>query len=207
MITAIIVAFITGVLGPVSVLLIRAHIAKKRKKPDPIKEALQVGELVNHKLEIIQQYSKADRVWVTQFHNGGNFYPTGKSIKKFSVFYERTTIKAPSVKETFQNIPVSLFPKIFSLLYKEGEIAVPKTSENQIDCGLFPVNGKKYKTKSFYLLPIHDLNNNFIGVLSVSYYTKEHTLTLDEWIVIRQKIGAIGSLLTDYLKVKSNLSF
>ena len=59
---------------------------------------------------------KCDRICISQFHNGGHFYPTGKSIKKFSIFYERTSEKASSIKDTFQNIPVSLFPKIFSLL-------------------------------------------------------------------------------------------
>ena len=31
---------------------------------------------------------------------------------------------------------------------------------------------------------------------------KEHKLSKDEWIFIRQKVGAIGSLLTDYLYKK-----
>lgn len=205
-VAAIITALITSIIGPAILEWLKLKFFNK-KAQDQLADAIQKDEKIDLQMEQLMEELQCDRICLSQFHNGGNFYPTGKSIKKFSVFYERTTIKAPSVKETFQNIPVSLFPKIFSLLYKEGEIAVPKTSENQIDCGLFPVNGKKYKTKSFYLLPIHDLNNNFIGVLSVSYYTKEHTLTLDEWIVIRQKIGAIGSILTDYLKVKPNLSF
>ena len=205
-VAAIITALITSIIGPAILEWLKLKFFNK-KAQDQLADAIQKDEKIDLQMEQLMEELQCDRICLSQFHNGGNFYPTGKSIKKFSVFYERTTIKAPSVKETFQNIPVSLFPKIFSLLYKEGEIAVPKTSENQIDCGLFPVNGKKYKTKSFYLLSIHDLNNNFIGVLSVSYYTKEHTLTLDEWIVIRQKIGAIGSLLTDYLKVKSNLGF
>jgi len=31
-------------------------------------------------------------------------------------------------------------------------------------------------------------------------YRQEHKLTKDEWIFIRQKVGVIGTLLTEYLK-------
>ena len=51
----------------------------------------------------------------------------------------------------------------------------------------------------FIISRLNDLNNNFIGSLTISYYGKEHKLSLDEWILIRQKVGAIGTILTDYL--------
>lgn len=205
-VAAIITALITSILGPVILEWLKLKFFNK-KTQDQLAEAIKKDEKVDLQLEQLMEELQCDRLCISQFHNGGNFYPTGKSIKKFSVFYEKITSKASSVKEIFQNIPVSLFPKMFSILYKEGEIVIPKTNDNTVDCGLFPVKGKKYKTKSFYLLSIYDLNNNFIGVLSISYYNKEHTLTLDEWIIIRQKLGAIGGILTDYLKIKSNLNF
>lgn len=199
----IITALITSLIGPTILEWIKVNIINK-KKSDALGEAIITDEKVDQQLETLMAELGCDRICLTQFHNGGHYYPTGKSIKKFSIFYERITDKATSVKETFQNIPVSLFPKIFSLLYKDGEINIPDTSYNIVDCGLFPVQGKEYKTKSFYLLAIHDLNDHFIGVLAISYYDKKHQLSLDEWILIRQKIGAIGSILTDYLRNKSN---
>ena len=77
------IAFVTGVVSPVIVLLVKSRIDKK-KKPDMVEEALKVSELVTNKIEEIREGAKADRVWITQFHNGGHFYPTGKSITKFS---------------------------------------------------------------------------------------------------------------------------
>ena len=201
-IIAVVTALITSVIGPTVLEWIKLKFFHKKSKNDLLGEAIITDEKIDLQIEQLIEELGCDRICISQFHNGGHFYPTGKSIKKFSIFYERTTDKASSVKEIFQNIPVSLFPKIFSLLYKEGEIAVPSTSNNTVDCGLFPVNGRDYKTKSFYLLSIHDLNNNFIGVLSISYYSEEYTLTLDDWILVRQKIGAIGSILTDYLHDK-----
>lgn len=194
----ILIAFLTAVLGPIIVEWVKVKFISK-KQTDVVGESIDINEKVDTQLELILEELECDRICIAQFHNGGTFYPTGKSIKKFSIFYERVTEKASSIKETFQNIPVSLFPKVFSLLYKDGELVIPTTSGNNIDCGIFQVNGKKYKTKSMYMLAIYDLNNNFIGSLTISYYGKEHKLTLDEWIFLRQKVGAIGTILTDYL--------
>lgn len=198
----IITAFITAIFGPIAVEWIKLKFFYKKSKVDILGESINNDEKVDHQLEILLEELKCDRICITQFHNGGHFFPTGKSIKKFSIFYERTTEKTSSIKEIFQNIPISLFPKVFSTLYKEEEINIPKCNDNDLDCGIFQVNGKNYKTKSFYILSIKDLNDNFIGTLTISYYGKEHKLTSDEWILLRQKIGAIGTILTDYLHNK-----
>jgi hypothetical protein len=205
-VVAIITALITSLIGPTILEWIKLKFLQKNNR-DVLGESIIKDEKVDLQIEQLMEELGCDRICISQFHNGGNFYPTGKSIKKFSIFYERTTTNALSIKEIFQNIPVSLFPKVFAVLYKEGEIAVPDTNNNKNDCGLFQDVGKEYNTKSFYLLAIHDLNGNFIGVLAISYYENKYQLTLDDWILVRQKIGAIGSILTDYLhdkKIKSN---
>lgn len=197
----VVTALITAIIGPIFVEWVKNTFFKS-KSIDVLGESINTDEKIDKQLEILQEELKCDRICVAQFHNGGHFYPTGKSIKKFSIFYERTSTKAASVKDTFQNIPVSLFPKIFSLLYKNGEVSVPKCKDNTIDCGLFPVRGKDYKTKSFYILSIKDLEDNFIGSLTISYYGKEHNLSFEEWILVRQKLGVLGTILTDYLHGK-----
>lgn len=196
------IALITALVAPVVVEWIKVNFIHKKPSKDLLGESINSDEKIDTQLELMMEELKCDRICISQFHNGGHFYPTGKSIKKFSIFYERTTDKAASIKEIFQNIPVSLFPKVFSSLYKFGEINIPNCKENTVDCGLFPVQGKSYKTKSFYMLTIEDLTSNFVGTLTVSYYGEEHTLTLEEWIFLRQKIGAIGTILTDYLHDK-----
>jgi len=201
-IAAITAALITSIIGPTIFEWIKFKFFRKKSNEDLLGESIRKDEKIDLQIEQLMEELKCDRICISQFHNGGNFYPTGKSIKKFSIFYERTTDKASSIKEIFQSIPVSLFPKIFSLLYKNSEIDIHDTLDNNIDCGLFPVKNKEYKTKSFYLIAVKDLNDNFIGVLAISYYAEKHKFTLEEWILIRQKIGAIGSILTDYLKNK-----
>jgi hypothetical protein len=194
----ILTALLTAIFGPILVEWVKVKFITKKTR-DVVGESIDINEKVDTQLELILEELKCDRICIAQFHNGGTFYPTGKSIKKFSIFYERVTEKAASIKETFQNIPVSLFPKVFSFLYKDSELVIPSTKNNNLDCGIFQVVGKTYKTKSMYMLAINDLNDNFIGSLTISYYGKEHKLTLDEWIFLRQKVGAIGTILTDYL--------
>jgi len=194
----IIVALITAIFGPIVVEWVRNKMSKKK---DTLGEAIEVNDLVNHQLELIMDEIECDRVWLAQFHNGGHFYPTGKSIQKFSIFYEKTTPNTQPIQHTFQNIPVSLFPKAISALYKEGELSIPSYKEGNETYDLNSVS-QSIGTKSFYLIAIDDLEGQFIGVIGIAFNEKEHRLSKDEWIFIRQKVGAIGSLLTNYLNKK-----
>ena len=199
-ITTIIVAFITAVLGPSILEWVKAKVNKKPSPESSVKEAIDVNELVDNQLEQMMDEIGCDRIWIGQFHNGGHFYPTGKSIQKFSIFYEKLTPDTSTIQHVFQQIPVSLFPKALSKLYKDGELAITcYKTEDVYDLGVF---AKDYGTKSFYMLAVDDLDGHFIGVMGIAYNEKEHKLSKEEWIFIRQKVGAIGSLLTDYLYKK-----
>ena len=200
MFTTIIVALITAVIGPAVLEWVKTKLKKEEPKTSSVKEAIDLNELVDKQLDQIQEEIECDRIWIGQFHNGGHFYPTGKSIQKFSIFYEKLTPATSAIQHIFQQIPVSLFPKALSKLYKDGELAIVNynTDENY-DLNMF---AKDYNTKSFYMLAIDDLDGHFIGVIGIAFNEKEHKLSREEWIFIRQKVGAIGSLLTDYLYTK-----
>ena len=192
----VLVAFITAVLGPLAMEWAKAKFKSKPKK-SPIQEALEMNELVDHQLDLILETIGCDRTWIIQFHNGGHFYPTGKSIQKFSMFYEKITPNSSSIQHTFQNIPVSLFPKMLGKIYKDGELAIPNYNEGETYD--LETIAKDLDSKSFYALGLYSLDDHLIGVMGIAY-NKEHKLTKDEWIFVRQKVGVIGTLLTDYLK-------
>jgi len=199
MITTIVVALITAVIGPLIMAWVQLKLTNK-PKVSPVKEAIDLNELVDNQLDMLMDELGCDRIWIGQFHNGGHFYPTGKSIQKFSIFYEKLTPSTSAIQHIFQQIPVSLFPKALSKLYKDGELGIVNyNTDETYDLGLF---AKEYNTKSFYMLAIDDLNDHFIGVMGISFNDKEHKLSREEWIFIRQKVGAIGSLLTEYLHKK-----
>ena len=198
-ITTIIVAFIIAVLGPVIMTWFKNKLETK-PKVSSVKEAIDLNELVDHQLDTMMDELGCDRIWVGQFHNGGHFYPTGKSIQKYSIFYEKLSPNTSAIQHIFQQIPVSLFPKSLSKLYKDGELGITSYEKDETyDLHSF---SKEYNTKSFYMLAVDDLNDHFIGVMGIAFNEKEHKLSKEEWIFIRQKVGAIGSLLTDYLKTK-----
>ena len=192
----VLVAFITAVLGPLAIEWAKAKFKSKPKK-SPIQEALEMNELVDHQLDLILETIGCDRTWIIQFHNGGHFYPTGKSIQKFSMFYEKITPNSSSIQHTFQNIPVSLFPKMLGKIYKDGELAIPNYNEGETYD--LETIAKDLDSKSFYAVGLYSLDDHLIGVMGIAY-NKEHKLTKDEWIFVRQKVGVIGTLLTDYLK-------
>jgi hypothetical protein len=199
MFSTIIVALITAVIGPLLLTWFKNKLENK-SKPSSVKEAIDLNELVDTQLDQMMEEIECDRIWIGQFHNGGHFYPTGKSIQKFSIFYEKLTPATGAIQHIFQQIPVSLFPKALSKLYKDGELSVVNYEKDETyDLNIF---SRDYGTKSFYMIAIDDLDGHFIGLMGIAFNDKEHKLSREEWIFIRQKVGAIGSLLTDYLKIK-----
>lgn len=200
-ITTIAVALITAVIGPVAVEWVRSKMSNK-KPSTPMKDALEIGTVIDNQLEDMLDELECDRVWITQFHNGGHFYPTGKSIQKFSIFYEKTSPTTPSIQTTFQNIPVSLFPKALSEIYKEGELVVFDTTLPGETYGV-EILTTQFGTKSVCMVALHSLDGHVIGVLGISYKEPKY-LEKEDWIHIREKAGVIGTLLSKYLYATTN---
>jgi hypothetical protein len=198
--SSVIIAFITGVMGPVILLLLKSKI-EKRNKPDMVTEALMVSELVQHKIEEIREGVKADRIWVTQFHNGGHFYPTGKSIAKFSVMYESVNTGVSSIQQNFQNIPVNLFSKSMNRLVKSETIEIPDYKDVEaLTYGLKYV-AEDTGCKSGYLFAIKTIDDKFIGVLGIDYTKKKVTLDDDVVNNIMVQASTLGGVLMNHLKI------
>ena len=193
----VVIALITSVLGPV--LLEWAKAKFKKKSTDPMPDTIKYNEQIEHQLDVILDELGCDQIFIAQFHNGGHFYPTGKSIQKFSIFYEVLNPNIESVKNVYQNIPVSLFNKPLSELYENGEVIV-EDAENNPSYLLNMTTGGK--CKSIYLLSLTDLDGRIIGVMGIHYIEKKHKIVKDEWIFIRQKVGAIGNMISNYLHSK-----
>lgn len=196
MLTTILVALITAVVGPIIVSWVKLKMEKKQKGT-PMAEALEASALIDHQLEDMMRELNCDRVWIAQFHNGGHFYPTGKSIQKFSIFYEKCNPVLPPLQTTFQNIPVSLFSKALSQVHQHGDLEILNVEIEENTFGV-DVLTSQFKTKSLCMVGLYDLNNHLIGVMGISFID-EHNIVTPEWIFIRQKVGVIGTLLSEYL--------
>ena len=196
MITTILVALITAVVGPIIVNWVKLKMEKKDAST-PMRDALETSTLIDTQLEHMMDELECDRIWIAQFHNGGYFYPTGRSIQKFSIFYEKCTPETPTIQNTFQNIPVSLFPRVLSKIYKDNELSVEDVDAEEDTYGLEYIT-TQFGTKSICMVGLHSLDDHLIGVLTISFQNP-HRITKDEWIYIRQKVGVVGTLLSEYL--------
>ena len=195
----IIVAFITGVLGPISILVIKEYLNKNKKKPDLVHETLKVSELVTSKIEHIKEEFHADRVWITQFHNGGNFYPTGKSMAKFSVMYETVGAGVNSIQSNFHNIPVNLFSKSINQLLENDVIEIPDFKDESVSTFGLKYIAEESGCKSSYLFAIKSIDDKFIGTLGLDYTKRKNKLDMESINHLQVHATSLGGVLMSHL--------
>ena len=193
-------AFLTGVVGPILYLIIQKYLLKEKNKGrDIVKENIVSVSLINNELEEIREEFKGDRVWITQFHNGGSFYPTGKSIQKFSVFYEVVKAGVSSIAHTFSSIPCSLYPKTFEHLMVGEGIFIPDYKDPKVATYGLKGAAESVGTKSTYLVPLFTLDEKYIGNIGVDFVSKKKRLTKEELEHFQIKAGRIAGFLSSYL--------
>jgi hypothetical protein len=195
-------AFLTGVLGPVAILVARHYLQEHKKTKDPIKDAAENGEIICKILDQILDESLLDRVWITQFHNGGHFYPTGKSIQKFSMIYEAVSTNAESIRHNFQNIPINLFSKSINRLLDHDRIIIVDYKDEET-----PTYGLRYlaeetNCKSSYMFALKNIDGKMIGVLSAEATKRKKDLNDEVYDNIKTHAAQIGVLLDAFLRKK-----
>ena len=199
-ITGIIIAFISGVFGPISVMYIKHLLDKRKPKPDMVTEALRVGELVTNKIDHIREEFNADRVWITQFHNGGNFYPTGKSIAKFSIIYETVNLNVNSIQSNLKNIPVNLFSRSINQLLSNDVIEIGDFKDETIATWGLKYFAEDTGTKSTYQFAIKTLDDKFIGTLGVDFTKRKTKLDMESINHLMVHASSLGGVLMNHLK-------
>jgi hypothetical protein len=200
--SAIVAAFLTGVLGPIVVLVTRYTIERRKKKTDMVQEALETSEKVLAKMEHIRDEFHADRVWVSQFHNGGHFYPTGKSIAKFSVVYEVVSAGATSIQTNFQNIPVSLFSRFINQLLENDIIEVPDFKDETIATWGLKYIAEESGTRSEYIFAVKNIEGKFIAIMGIDYTKRKTKLGMEDINHLANHATAIGGVLDTHLNKK-----
>ena len=193
------VAFITGVIGPIAVLYIKHILDSRKKKPDMVMDTLRVSELINQKIDHIRDEFNADRVWISQFHNGGNFYPTGRSMAKFSIMYEAVSANASSVQSNFKNIPVNLFSRSINQLLQNDVIEVTDFKDETIATYGLKYVAEETGCKSSYLFAIKTIEDRFIGILSVEFTKRKTRLDMEDINHLQNHASSIGGVLMTYL--------
>jgi len=198
-ISSILIAFITGVIGPILILYIKSKLNTKSKS-DIVTDTLHVSELVNSKIEDIKHEFNADRVWITQFHNGGNFYPTGKSMAKFSVLYETVGVGVTSIQSNFSNIPVTLFSKSINRLLETNIIEIADYSDPTTETYGLASIAEGTGCKSGYLFAIKTIDDKFIGTLGLDFTKNITTLSYADIAHLHVFATSIGGVLIKHLE-------
>jgi hypothetical protein len=194
------IAFVTGVLGPIAVIYIKNKLEKNNKKSDMVTDTLHVAELVNNKIEHIKDEFHADRVWVTQFHNGGNFYPTGKSMAKFSIMYETVNSGVSSIQTNFHNIPVNLFSKSINELLNNDVIEISDYKDESIATFGLKYVAEESGCKSGYLFAIKTIDDRFIGTLGLDYTKRKTKLDIESINHLMVHASSLGGVLMTHLE-------
>lgn len=193
------IAFTTGVFGPLSVIWLKNYLDRTKQKPDMVRETLRVSEMVTSKIEHIKDEFNADRVWVTQFHNGGNFYPTGKSMAKFSIIYEAVNVGVTSIQSNFHNIPVNLFSKSINQLLENDVIQIPDFKDETIATYGLKYVAEDTGCKSGYLFAIKTIDDKFIGMLGIDYTKRKTRLDIESINHLQVHASSLGGVLMNHL--------
>ena len=170
----LITAFLTGVAGPVVLAIIRHRLNRRqieleKRKKDFI-HIIEIQKIVNETVNNIQSEFDLDRVWLAQFHNGGNFFPGNRSMKKMSVTFESTAPGVSTDIMKMQNLPVSFFSDALQKLSSghESWIINVDTEDDYALQSFWSNRG----INSVYLFPIVCIQGGFVGILGVDFVKK-----------------------------------
>ncbi len=198
-IVALITAGITSIVGPIAVHYAKEVVNQNKKKKDPLSESIKVNQMITERLEKIREEFGVDRIWLLQFHNGGHFYPTGKSIQKFSMVYELLNPAVVPCQHQFQNIPVSLFSRAINELLEGNSIHIEDTSKDDAQFEGFTSVIISAGVKSTYMFPLFNIKGEFVGIVGVDFVENMKSLDEEKLKDIGLTVSTIGGVLNNYL--------
>ena len=196
-VSQVLIAFITGVLGPILLQYVKNSLANKKEvKKDPLVEDFEYDAIVDEQIENLKNELDFDRVWIEQFHNGGHFSASGRSMNKFSMFYEVVAVGISKTMSQFQNVPTSLFAKSLNEISKNGEVAVEDfEDESKAHYGLKDM-AESTGCQSIYIIPLKRLSDNkMLGIMGTEQVKEKRIFTPAE----KSRIKEIGTFLAGVL--------
>jgi hypothetical protein len=132
-------------------------------------------EKITTEIEEVLQKLKGDRVWITQFHNGGHFLHSNKSMQKFSVVYEVDGPGILPVSTVFTNIPISLYSRCFAEIMNSKSISIPDYEDITVATyGLKP-GAEATGAKATFIVGLFDFGTGkLMGTLGIDFLDPTH---------------------------------
>jgi hypothetical protein len=200
MASAVVIAVITTLIGPVIVEYVKSKLASN--PIDPIKKELEYSCIINDELESIREDLDADRCWITMFHNGGHYLHGNKSVQKFSVMFETSAPGVAGVGMIFSNIPVSLFSKSIDEMIKNKHIYISDYSDATIATYGLKEAATASGTSSSYSVGLFDIiSDQCIGTIGIDYLDKTK-LNAAQLIILNEKSQRVAGFLANFIRSK-----
>jgi hypothetical protein len=176
----LLIAFLTGILGPILLVYVKHKLFRKdkefEKRKKDFRQALEIQELINTSLNKLLQKYNLDRLWIAQFHNGGNFYPGNKSMKKLSITFESTAPGIAADIMKMQNLPVSFLSPVLQKLTENDITGITVDVYTEEDYALRSF-WESRGVQTAYLFPIKCLESDFVGIFGVDFVKRDGFLT------------------------------
>jgi hypothetical protein len=128
-------------------------------------EQIKKDEIVHLAIRDLRRKYNADRIYIWQFHNGGNFY-TYSPMQKTSITYERASDGLERKSERYQNILISHYTK-YIMDVMNGDMFYYEIKKME-DLAIRSMC-QSYGTQSHVAAPIYDDKQHLIGILALDW--------------------------------------
>jgi hypothetical protein len=138
---------------------------KESYSKSKLMEQIRKDEIVHIAIRDLRRKYNADRIYVWQFHNGGNFYTT-YPMQKTSITYERVSDGLERKSERYQNMLISNFTSYIKNVI-DGNMFYYEM--NDLEDLLIRSMCQQYGTQSHVALPVYDDKQHLIAILSLDW--------------------------------------
>jgi len=142
---------------------------KEKKSREGLIARIKKDEIVHFALRELRRLYNCDRIFIIQYHNGGNFY-TESPMQKSTMTYERCSDGLEKLSDKFQNVLVSHFNWYIRHMVDEKMFYSDLNKVEDISTRAFL---SSYGTQSHVACPIYDRDKHLIGMLGMDWVFSE----------------------------------
>ena len=192
----VLVAVITALVGPAVLEYVKVKLSKPTSR-DIVRDDIERNMVIFDEISEIRETLDADRIWVSQFHNGGHFLHTNKSIQKFSITYEDVKPGVSSIIHLFTDIPLSLYSRAMNHIMENRHLWISDFKDETVATYGLKSAADATGTNATYAIGLFDIaTDKCIGTMGIDYRDKKKlTQTQKDFLIER------GSRLAGYLSV------
>jgi hypothetical protein len=203
--TQIIITILTSISSVIVALITAGYFKRKQEKTKEIAskkqlmKQIQHDEIIHYALRELRRKYNADRVYIWQFHNGGNFYTTSP-MQRTSITYERCSEGLERKAEKYQGVLISNFTNYIKStmdgnMYNYNVDSIPDFALRALILS--------HGTFAHAATPLFDKENHLIGIVCLDWvfseigeeYLLNNNFTEDFKNILKQE----SSSLTVYL--------